>query len=72
MLQASENRRLAMMCSEAAWTDCHRSMIADYLKARGERVIHIVTEAKREEHLFTRAANVVNGRLTYALPFLGT
>jgi uncharacterized protein (DUF488 family) len=72
MLQASENRRLAIMCSEAAWTDCHRSLIADYLKARGYRVIHIVCPGKQEEHPFTRAANVVNGRLTYALPFLGT
>ena len=72
MLQASENHRLAVMCSEAAWTDCHRSYIADYLKVRGHSVIHIISVKKQEQHPYTRAANVVNGRLSYALPFLGT
>ena len=72
MLQAAADRRLAMMCSEAAWAECHRSFIADYLKVRGHSVIHIISVKKEEEHPYTRVANVVNGRLSYALPFLGT
>src|SRR5260370_24870219 len=27
--------RIAIMCAEAVWWRCHRSLIADYLKARG-------------------------------------
>ena len=72
MFEVAADRRLAIMCSEGAWTECHRSLIADYLKTRGDRVIHIVSTVKQEEHPYTRAANVVNGRLSYALPFLGT
>lgn len=58
--------RLAMMCSEAVWWDCHRSLIADYLKARGDRIIHILSPTKHEEHPYTKAANIVDGRLSYS------
>lgn len=55
----------AMMCAEAVWWRCHRSLIADYLKARGVEVIHIVDLAKTEPHPFTSAARLVNGELSY-------
>jgi uncharacterized protein (DUF488 family) len=58
----------AIMCSEGAWTDCHRSLIADYLKARGHRIIHIVSTTKQEEHPYTRAARIVDGQLSYTPP----
>lgn len=32
----------AIMCSEAVWWWCHRRIIADYLLARGRRVLHIM------------------------------
>jgi uncharacterized protein (DUF488 family) len=35
-------RRCAIMCSEAAWWRCHRRIVADYLLARGEAVMHIM------------------------------
>lgn len=57
--------RTAIMCAEAVWWKCHRSLIADYLKARGVTVLHIVTERKSEEHPFTSAARIVNGDLSY-------
>ena len=66
MFGAAKDRRLAMMCAEGAWRECHRSLIADYLKARGDRVVHIVSAANDEEHPYTRAAHVSNGRLSYA------
>jgi uncharacterized protein (DUF488 family) len=65
MIEMSKDRRLAMMCSEAAWTDCHRSLISDYLKVRGYPVLHILLGGKQEQHPYTRAAHVVNGRLSY-------
>jgi uncharacterized protein (DUF488 family) len=55
----------AIMCAEALWWRCHRSLIADYLKARGIEVLHIVNQRKVEPHPFTSAARIVNGELSY-------
>lgn len=57
--------RTAIMCAEAVWWRCHRSLIADYLKARGVRVNHIMAMGKSEIHPFTSAARIVNGELSY-------
>src|SRR5947208_349784 len=35
LLDLAAPQRLAVMCSEAVWWRCHRSMISDYLKAKG-------------------------------------
>ena len=32
----------AVMCAEAVWWRCHRRLIADYLLAAGERVVHLL------------------------------
>ena len=56
----------AIMCAEAVWWKCHRSLIADYLKAQGTEVIHIINANKTEPHPFTSAAKIVNGRLSYS------
>jgi len=65
LLELSTGARVAVMCAEAVWWRCHRSLIADYLKAEGHEVIHIIDEKKTEEHPYTSAARVVNGRLSY-------
>ncbi|MGH6612426.1 MAG: DUF488 family protein [Burkholderiaceae bacterium] len=58
--------RTALMCSEAVWWRCHRSLIADYLKIRGYTVMHILSEDKQQEHPYTSAAHIEDGRLSYA------
>ena len=55
----------AVMCAEAVWWQCHRSLIADALKARGVQVRHILDGPKIVEHPYTAAARVVDGRLEY-------
>jgi uncharacterized protein (DUF488 family) len=57
---------VAIMCAEAVWWRCHRSLIADYLKARGVEVLHILSANKVEPHPYTSAARIVNGELSYA------
>jgi uncharacterized protein (DUF488 family) len=57
--------RTAVMCAEAVWWRCHRSLISDFLKARGTDVIHILDANKNEPHPFTSAAKVANGELSY-------
>lgn len=68
MLATATHERLALMCSEAVWWHCHRSLIADYLKVRGYRVIHLLSTTKHQEHPYTSAATVKNGQLSYAAP----
>jgi uncharacterized protein (DUF488 family) len=57
---------IAIMCAEAVWWRCHRSLIADYLKARGVEVLHILSANKVEPHPYTSASRIVNGELSYA------
>lgn len=66
LLQLASRGRTAIMCSEAVWWRCHRSMIADFLKATGVRVFHILSMTKVQEHPFTSAARIVDGQLSYA------
>jgi uncharacterized protein (DUF488 family) len=56
----------AIMCAEAVWWRCHRSLISDYLKASSIEVIHILGANKIEPHPFTSAARIVDGALSYA------
>jgi uncharacterized protein (DUF488 family) len=58
-------RRVAIMCAEMLWWQCHRGLIADYLKARDHRVTHIAAGGKTEPHPFTSAARMIDGRLSY-------
>jgi len=56
----------AIMCAEAVWWRCHRSLISDYLKARRIEVMHILDVNKTGLHPYTSAARIVNGKLSYA------
>jgi|ERR1041385_2547927 len=62
---AAEHGATAIMCAEAVWWRCHRSLIADYLKVRGLEVMHILGAKKVEPHPYTSAARIVNGELSY-------
>ncbi len=62
---SEETGPTAIMCAEAVWWRCHRSLISDYLKARGVEVLHILDRDKVEAHPFTSAARIVKGELRY-------
>lgn len=62
---AAEAGPTAIMCAEAVWWRCHRSLIADYLKSRGVEVLHILAANKVEPHPYTSAARIVDGELSY-------
>jgi len=72
LLDLARERRTSLMCSEAVWWRCHRSMIADALKARGVRVLHIMGANSVAEHPWTAPARLVDGRLTYIEPSAGS
>src|SRR5215213_2084445 len=46
LLELAARRPTAVMCAEALWWRCHRSLISDYLKAAGHHVIHIIDQSK--------------------------
>lgn len=65
LLDLAGKQRTAIMCSEAVWWRCHRSLISDYLKVKGIEVNHIMSIGKAEPHPFTSAAGFVDGELSY-------
>ena len=42
LLEMGQDRRCAIMCSEAVWWRCHRRIVADYLLCRGRTVFHLM------------------------------
>ncbi len=56
----------AFMCAEAVWWRCHRSMVSDYLKAKGWTVLHILAAGKIEEHPYTAPARIVGDTVYYS------
>lgn len=55
-----------IFCAEAVWWRCHRRIIADYLLAAGETVIHIMGEGHFEDARITEAAVIgADGVITY-------
>lgn len=63
--ELAAKNRVALMCAEAVWWRCHRSMISDYLKLNGWQVIHILGINKTEEHPYTKPSKIIDGNLTY-------
>jgi uncharacterized protein (DUF488 family) len=53
--EIAQLKRTTIMCSEAVWWRCHRSLIADFLKAEGWKVMHIMKKDVSTEHPFTSA-----------------
>jgi len=55
----------AIMCAEAVWWRCHRALVADFLKAAGWQVYHIMGHGKATVHPYTSASQLINGHLSY-------
>lgn len=65
LLEISRAKRTAIMCAEAVWWRCHRSLISDYLRVKEVKVVHILGAGKADEHQFTSAARIIEGKLSY-------
>ena len=64
-----EERRCAIMCSEAVWWRCHRRIITDYLIASGEAVLHILGGGRVDTASLTPGAvREPDGTLRYPKP----
>jgi uncharacterized protein (DUF488 family) len=58
-------KKTSIMCAEALWWRCHRSLISDYLKLNGWNVFHLISKNKVEEHTYTKPAKIKQGSLFY-------
>lgn len=65
LIDASRERRVAIMCAEAVPWRCHRSLIADALTIRGVAVREIWSDTRTEIHKLTPFAHVEGLRITY-------
>jgi uncharacterized protein (DUF488 family) len=62
---AAIDRRVTLMCAEAAWWRCHRRLVADALVARGWDVVHVTGPGTPSRHVLTEFAVVEGGRVEY-------
>jgi len=65
LLVFAGRRRVAVMCAEAKWWQCHRQLVADALVARGVRVSHILSAAAPAAHQLTPFARVSGTAVSY-------
>lgn len=65
LIRLGEDRRCALMCSEAAWWRCHRRIIADHLLARGMEVYHLMSKDRIQEAVPTVGAVFQSGTVVY-------
>jgi uncharacterized protein (DUF488 family) len=63
--ELGRRRRTAIMCAEAHPSRCHRRLIADALRARGWRVVHLLPDGRLEEHALTPEALAEGCRVNY-------
>jgi uncharacterized protein (DUF488 family) len=61
----AETELTAIMCAEKLPAECHRSLIADYVIARGVDVVHLVAPDRRELGRLNPAARAAPGGLVY-------
>jgi len=66
--ELARDQRVAVMCAEADWTQCHRRLIADALVTDGIRVLHLGPDGSLTEHELHEAASSENGHLIYPEP----
>jgi uncharacterized protein (DUF488 family) len=65
LLNTARRHPTAVMCAEALWWRCHRSLISDALLVGGVNVVHLMNLHKIEPHRLTSFAKIINDRLSY-------
>jgi len=63
--ERAAKKSVSIMCAEALWWRCHRSLIADALMVQGWQVFHIQSRKTAKLHELTSFLKVEDGKLTY-------
>ena len=51
------------MCAETPWWRCHRRLVAEFLTARGDEVIHLIRPGESQPHRMYDESTVREGKL---------
>ena len=65
LLDLGDRRKVAVMCAEAVWWQCHRMLLSDALVARGVEVQHIMSlrgKSSLQPHRLTPFADIRDDR----------
>ena len=65
LLKMSDQSRLAYMCAERVYFQCHRMLVSDWLVAHGHEVLHIDNERPPKPHKLMPEARLVDGQVIY-------
>jgi len=65
LLTLARDRRTAIMCAEALYYRCHRSLVSDALVCRGVETVHLLDRNKTSAHRLTAFVKIEDGRPTY-------
>lgn len=65
VLEIASRERLAIMCAERVYFQCHRMLISDYLTAHGHEVLHIDGTGAPRPHKLMAEARLVEDDLIY-------
>ncbi|VEF11950.1 Uncharacterized conserved protein [Pseudomonas fluorescens] len=65
LLELSDTKRCAIMCSEAVWWRCHRRIVADYLLIRELEMFHIMDIGKSTRAVLNPSAEASGFKLSY-------
>lgn len=65
LLQVAGEKKVAIMCAERVYFQCHRMLVSDYLTAHGHAVLHIDDKRIPRPHKLMAEAHLVNGQLLY-------
>lgn len=68
LLSLAEKQRVAIMCAEKFYWQCHRRIISDYLTVKGHQIIHIIDKEKEIGHKLPNFSEIKDGNLTYPVP----
>lgn len=65
LVTAADEAVVAIMCAEALWWRCHRSMIADALVVRDVEVRHVMPDGSETPHELRPFARPLDGGVRY-------
>jgi len=65
LLVLARAKRSAVMCAEALYYGCHRSLVSDALVCRGVETVHLLGVKRTAPHRLTAFVKIEDGRPTY-------
>ena len=66
LVELASTGKTAIMCAEKNVSNCHRSLIADYLTLHGHEVLHIEDQNPFQLHQPSPDASLVGGQVIYS------